>query len=149
MATSRKGVFARNITSNLAGYIVSAVVALFLSPFVISTLGALNFGMWTLLVSLTGYYGLLDLGVRSAVGQYVTRYWSRDDMDGVNRTFSTSMALLVLVAGVGLIVTVGLMYFLPGFLEAKNLEADPADRLDAAELARLIADSEIDRKSVV
>ncbi len=39
-----------------------------------------------LIVGMTGYYGLLDLGIRSAVGQYVTRYWTAGDMEGVNRT---------------------------------------------------------------
>ena len=140
MAASRKRVFARNITSNLAGYAVSAVVALFLSPFVVSALGGLHYGLWTLLVSLTGYYGLLDLGVRSAVGQYVTRYWARDDMVGVSRTFSTSMVLLCGVAFVGILVTLGLTWYLPSFLEANNTGETA---LEPAALEVLIHDARI------
>ena len=43
--------------------------------------------MWALLVACTGYYGLMDLGIRSAVGQYVTRYWAKDDIDGVSHNW--------------------------------------------------------------
>ena len=80
MTQPRQGIFARNISSNLAGFLVSAVVALLLSPFIIRTLGDVKYGLWTLLISLTGYYGILDLGVRSAVGHYVTRYWAKNDV---------------------------------------------------------------------
>ena len=113
MSESRRGVFARNIFSNMAGYAVSAAVALFLTKYVQESLDQYAYGLWLVVVALTGYYMLLDLGVRSAVGQYVTRYLAKNDIDGVNRTLGTAFRLLVYVALLALFVTIGLSLTLP------------------------------------
>lgn len=105
--------FARNILSNYAGYGVSIVVALLLTPFVVRTLGDDAYGLWSIVVSLTGYYGLMDLGIRSAVGQYLTRYWALEDLDGVNRTLNTALVLTGAAAAVLILVTVLLAWLAP------------------------------------
>ena len=110
---SVKRTIIRNVLSNWAGYGVSIAVAIFLSPFVVHSLGDGAYGMWTLLVSLTGYYGLLDLGIRSGVGQYVTRYWAQGDMDGVNRTMNTALFTLSAIAIVAVLATGVVVWFLP------------------------------------
>jgi O-antigen/teichoic acid export membrane protein len=100
----------RNIVSNATGYLVSVVVALLLTPFVVRTLGDHAFGAWTIVVALTGYYGILDLGIRSAVGQYLTRYWARGDLAGVNRTMTTAVALTLPAVAVLLVASIGLAW---------------------------------------
>lgn len=110
---SVKRTIIRNTLSNWAGYGVNVIVALFLSPFVVHSLGDDAYGMWTVLVSLTGYYGLLDLGIRSGVGQYVTRYWAKGDMDGINRTMHTALVALSGIAIVGILATGVVVWFLP------------------------------------
>ena len=64
----------RNILSNWAGFLVEACVAFYLSPFVIHTLGDTSYGIWILLTSLTGYFGLLNLGLRPAINKYVAEF---------------------------------------------------------------------------
>ncbi len=111
---------ARNALSNAAGYLVSVVTALVLTPFVIHHLGKSVWGFWSLVVSFTGYYGILDLGIRSAVGQYVTRYWAQRDMDGVNRTLNTA---LILTGAVGLLllgVTILMVPLAPGLFQVRG-----------------------------
>lgn len=95
----------RNIASNAAGHLVAIATALVMTPFVTHHLGKEVYGIWGLVVSLTGYYGLLDLGLRSAVGQYVTRYWAKGDGDGVNRTMTTALGLTLPIAAVLLLVS--------------------------------------------
>jgi len=99
---SNRKVLVRNISSNLSGYSLNLVVGLLLSPFVVSSLGDGFFGVWTLIRSLTGYYGVLDFGLLGAVSHYVTRYITKSDVQGVNRTISTAMGIL---AGVALVAT--------------------------------------------
>lgn len=103
--------FTRNILSNYLGFVVQAVVMFLLRPVVIDTLGDGVAGIWFLIIACTGYYGLLDLGIRSAVGQYVTRYWAMGDMAGVSRTLTTALGLTSIAAGVLLIVTAFLALF--------------------------------------
>ncbi len=84
----------RNILSNWAGYVVTTVTGFFLAPFIVHRLGNAGYGAWTLILSLTGYFGLLDLGIRSSVGRFVARYIALNDEHNVNRTINTAIAML-------------------------------------------------------
>jgi len=94
----------RNISSNWVGYAVQVVVGFFLTPFVILSLGETRYGVWTLVVGLTGYYGLLDLGVASGMTQYLTRYVAAKDIDKLNTSASTGFVAL---SCIGFLVFVG------------------------------------------
>ena len=67
-------------------------------------------------------YGLLDLGIRSAVGHYVTRYWAQDDLEGVNRTFATSLMITGAVGILLVFVTMSFAFLSILFLEVDGLE---------------------------
>ena len=57
----------RNVGSSWSALAVSVVVGIFLSPFILHRLGDTSFGIWVLIFSVTGYYGLFDLGIRSSI----------------------------------------------------------------------------------
>jgi O-antigen/teichoic acid export membrane protein len=84
----------RNIVSNWAGYFLSCAVSFMLAPFLVHALGKTSYGLWTLVLSLTGYFGLLDLGIRSSVGRFVARYIALNDTINTNRTINTALAIL-------------------------------------------------------
>lgn len=88
-------VILRNICSNWAGYIVTALIGFTLSPFIVHSLGTTGYGLWTLVLSLTGYFGLLDLGIRSSVGRFVARYVALNDYEKTNRIVSTAFGILL------------------------------------------------------
>jgi O-antigen/teichoic acid export membrane protein len=94
----------RNIASNWAGYAVHIAVAFFLTPYIIHSLGETRYGIWTLVIGVTGYYGLLDLGVASGMTQYLTRYLAANEIDKLNRSASTGFVAL---SGIGFLVFVG------------------------------------------
>jgi len=73
---------------------ITMLVGFLLSPFVVHRLGNTGYGIWTLILSLTGYFGMLDLGIRSSVGRFVARYLALNDDENVNRTVNTALALL-------------------------------------------------------
>lgn len=88
------------------------MVMFFLSPFVMHTLGATEYGIWQLLTVLTGYMGILDLGVRASTGRYIILYLGKKDYDKVDETIRTGLGLysllscLILLAG----ITLGLIF---------------------------------------
>jgi O-antigen/teichoic acid export membrane protein len=82
------------VFSNSAGYATTAVIGFLLAPLVVHALGNTGYGLWTLILSLTGYFGLLDLGIRSSVGRFVARYLALNDEDSLNRTVSTAVLVL-------------------------------------------------------
>jgi len=108
MLTTPQARAVRNISSNWFGLAVSIVVGLFLSPIILHKLGDEAFGLWVLVFSVTGYYGLFDLGIRSSIVKYVAKYAATRDYDSLTRLINTSLfsysclavALLVLT-GVG------------------------------------------------
>jgi len=85
-----------NVTSNWAFYVLNVAVAFYLSPFMIRVLGDTQFGAWNILVSLTGYMGLVDLGTRSAVVKYAAEYWAKKEYGRFNSQFYSSFLSLVL-----------------------------------------------------
>lgn len=85
----------RNVMSNWAGYVVQVIVTFAMTPYVLATLGQAGYGVWTLTMGLTGYYGLLDLGISSSLAQYLTRHLAVKDTEAFNRTASTGFAALV------------------------------------------------------
>lgn len=95
----------KNVGSNSLGYAINAAVMFVLTPWVTETLKPEGAGVWNLVVCFVGYYGLLDVGVRSAVGHYVAAYHARKDTEGVNRTLSTAMVLMLCVTVVAALVT--------------------------------------------
>ncbi|MBD3333951.1 MAG: oligosaccharide flippase family protein [Candidatus Eisenbacteria bacterium] len=94
----RRG-YLRNVASNWSRLVVSIFVGLVMTPLFIRYLGKSTYGVWLLIHSVVGYYGLLDLGIRSAVVRYVSRDLARADLRAVNETLNTS---LVLYSGIGL-----------------------------------------------
>src|SRR5271170_2708111 len=81
----------RNVLSNWGTYAFSFAVNFFLAPYIVRHLGQTGFGIWTLSSSLTGYLGLLDLGVRSAVTRFVSRHHAAADHEEASRIASSAL----------------------------------------------------------
>ncbi len=92
-----------NALSNYAALGVNIVIGLLLTPFIIEHLGKTGYGIWTLILSFIGYYGLLNLGVSSAITRYIARYAGQDDKEALNKTASTAM-LMFCFTGIAVIV---------------------------------------------
>lgn len=102
---SNAQVYARNLAANWIGHAASMLVLFFLSPFVIHTLGNVQYGIWSLLTVLTGYMGILDLGVRASTGRHITLYIGKKDHKSVDETIRTSLtffsAVGILIVAIG------------------------------------------------
>lgn len=82
-----------NAISNWVVLGVSIGVGFFLTPFIIRHLGKTGYGIWVLIGSVIGYYGLLDLGIGSATTRYVARYAGRGEEKSLNETISTAFVM--------------------------------------------------------
>ena len=89
---------ARNVISNWGGSIAYLFVAFFLSPFVVHHLGISRYGVWVLIVSFTGYLGLLDLGVRGTVTYYIARLHTQSKHEDASRLASTAFVIFLILA---------------------------------------------------
>lgn len=94
---------ARNVMWNSAGMATGMLAGFIVAPFLVRRIGETNYGLWILIASLTGYFGLLDLGVRGSVGRFLAYHRARNAADAVNATLSTAFVIL---CGLGLIILV-------------------------------------------
>jgi O-antigen/teichoic acid export membrane protein len=100
----------RNVLSNWGAFVFNAVVGFLMSPVLVHGLGDAAYGVWVLLVSMVGYLGLLDMGVRGAVTRFVARFYSGEDHQSAGRLTSTAVTLFVSAALLVVLVSAGLSF---------------------------------------
>ncbi len=125
----------RNVVSNWIGLGVTMIVAFFMSPFLVHTLGDAQYGIWVLLLSVTGYMGLMDGGLKVSVVKFVAGHGARGDAVAVGETVSTALALYVVIALLLLAAAIGIGVFLDDLFEI------PPDLHDTARLVLFITAS--------
>jgi len=96
----------KNVGSSWFSLGLNIVVGVFLSPFILHRLGDTAYGIWVLIFSVTGYYGLFDLGIRSSVVRFVSRFAATKDDTALSRLINTSLFTYTLIGVVTLLVTV-------------------------------------------
>lgn len=86
-----------NISLNLVGTVIAAVVGFVTLPFMIRQLGVESYGLWTLIAAATSYFATLDLGVSGSLGRVIAGRRANDDIEAINRFMSTGLALLSVI----------------------------------------------------
>ncbi len=87
------------------GLATTMVVGFLLTPFILHRLGNTALGLWVLMTSFTGYYGLLDLGIRSAIVQYVARYQATNETEELSKVVSTGFFAYTCVSVAAILIT--------------------------------------------
>jgi len=105
----------KNVSSNWVALVVNVLVGIFLSPFILHRLGDTAFGIWVLIFSITGYYGLFDLGIRSSVVRYVSKAKATGDPDYASRVISTSLFAYSCIGIVTFLITLTLTAHVDAF----------------------------------
>ena len=106
----------RSVVSNWCGFLFSSVIAFFVSPFVVRHLGDSGYGIWTLTLSVTGYLGLLDLGVRGAVTRYVAKFHAQAADDNASRVVSSGLVIFLAAGVLAIVFSVGIALSVVGSL---------------------------------
>lgn len=97
------------------------LVGLILLPFILESLGDRLYGAWIIIGTVIGYYGLLDLGLSSAVGRFVSRALGRSDDQEANGYIVASFYVFCAGGGAALIITGLVIYGCGWFI------SDPAE----------------------
>jgi len=101
-----------------AGALFTEIAAAFvLLPVLKADFGDTVYGAWALVGSLLGFYGLLDLGIATAVGRFVARALGRADRGDADRHAAAAF-WLCLAGGLGVfLVAAGSTLLVPLFFE--------------------------------
>jgi O-antigen/teichoic acid export membrane protein len=95
-------ILVRNTAWNYAGFAANIATNLVAFPFVVSRLGDAAAGVWLLLGSVTGYMGLMELGLVPSLVQLIAASRPRGVDADIDRAVSTALFLLVALATVPL-----------------------------------------------
>ncbi len=101
--TARKLTFGSAL--RVTNLVAAAVVSFLMMPFVVHTLGDKLYGLWTLVATFINYYGIMDLGLSTAVTRHLSRALGAEDLEECNQVFNTALlvylciGVLVLAAG--------------------------------------------------
>ncbi len=93
--------------ANVVRMLLSMLVSLVLPPFLVHRLTAAEYSAWVLILQMSSYVYLLDLGLQTAIGKFVAEHDTAGDRDASHHLVSTSFTLLggaALIAGIGVMV---------------------------------------------
>ena len=76
-----------------------------LTPFIVHTLGAEQYGLWALANAFIGYYSLLDLGLSGAVFTHMSHAIGAGDYESGTNIYSTGLSIFSALGGVLVVIT--------------------------------------------
>jgi O-antigen/teichoic acid export membrane protein len=99
--------------SNIARLLLSVSVSLVLPPFLVHHLPQAEYSAWVLILQLSAYVNLLDLGLQTAIGKFVAEYGATGNREASGRLVSTSLTMLLATALIGSGVIVAMTWKVP------------------------------------
>jgi len=112
-----------NAFFSLGQYLITPLLYIFTTPFLVSKLGLSNYGIWMLANSVAGVVGVLNFGLSEATVKYVSLYRGRNDEERIARCIQSTLTMYLLLS-LGM-VTIGCA--LASFLVHRVLKISPAD----------------------
>jgi O-antigen/teichoic acid export membrane protein len=100
-----------NISSSWFSLGINILTGIFLYPFILHHLGDTASGVWVLVFSITGYYGLFDLGIRSSVVRYVSKFTATEEEEELAKVVNTSLFSYSCIGLASMIVTLVLTFY--------------------------------------
>ena len=103
---SRKLKLMRGSFVSVTGLGIQIAISFFMMPFLISSFGESDYGLWSLVATFMGYYGLLDLGFSSAVSRFVARTIGSSNLEERKRITSTSFYIFLILGVFAFLATI-------------------------------------------
>jgi O-antigen/teichoic acid export membrane protein len=104
--------FINNVGSSWFALGINVAVGILLTPFILHRLGDVAYGIWVLIFSITGYYGLFDLGIRSSIVRYASKFAATGDKEDLAKLINTSLFTYGGVGALSLLITIVLFLYM-------------------------------------
>jgi O-antigen/teichoic acid export membrane protein len=112
--TGRKNM-AGNVMASWAGQSIFIIAGFVMPRMIDKRLGQDLLGVWDFAWSLVSYFSLIQVGVIGSISRYVAMHQAKQDEEGVNRCLSSVACILLTMAGVIVILTIGAFFSLGSF----------------------------------
>ena len=104
---------AKNSLANLMRFAIGVLAAVVLPPFLTRRLSHDMYAAWVLILQLSAYAAIFELGLQSAIGKFVAQHHATDDHEGASSVVSTAVALLGVSAACALAAVAVLVWQVP------------------------------------
>lgn len=124
-----KKIIAKNIKFSAINKVASMLYSLIFFPFIVHYTGKEVYGLYILVLTISGYLSLLDMGVGSAVVKYVAEYKGRQDEERINSIINFSLTFFISIA---VIIALGLFllsFYFGSFFKIADANREMARRL--------------------
>jgi O-antigen/teichoic acid export membrane protein len=105
--------FPKNLFANIAYFLVTVIIGIFLVPYYIGTLGVAAYGLIPLAMSLTGLITILTDSLNIVISRFLTVDLQKKDYKKANKTFNTALFGLSSIIFLIIPVMVVLSYYSP------------------------------------
>ena len=78
--------------------VLTNVIGLVLTPFIIKSLGDAEYGLYTLIGSLVAYISILDFGLNNTIVRFVAKYKAQGDVKGEQNFLASSLLIYVMIS---------------------------------------------------
>ncbi|MDP2792156.1 MAG: GNAT family N-acetyltransferase [Rectinemataceae bacterium] len=113
---TRTGRVAINTVSNYLRFGTMFLVFMFMTPIMIRGFGTQDYGIWTLVFSVTGFFGLFDLGFGTASVKFIAQLSGSGERDRQDRLMGTLMASYLVLALLSGLAALAISPFLDSIL---------------------------------
>lgn len=127
----------RGVAFNWIARMASILIVFFLTPFLIRSLGVELYGLWAVIMGMTNYYALADLGLRGAGTKYIAQYAAVNDTESLSRVVVTCLVTYLALALIPIVVSLLIAAAFP-LLFGKIL-ADVQGQIDLPTIRAIIA----------
>ncbi|MEW6411012.1 MAG: oligosaccharide flippase family protein [Candidatus Zixiibacteriota bacterium] len=100
-----------NIFSSWVATAASAIIAFFMSPFLVHTLGKEQYGIWALALSIISYTALINAGMNQTLSRYAPKYYASGDDFNLNQVVN-SIFLIFSISGLLVLAVSAVVAFL-------------------------------------
>src|SRR5690606_35927629 len=125
MSQIKKGAFL-----NYTSIVLTNVVGLLLTPFIIQKLGDAEFGLYTLIGAFVGYITILDFGLGNTVVRLVAKYRAEKDREGEENFLATTLIIYGVISVC--VVIIGVICYLN--IEQIFKDSLTPDQIDSAKI---------------
>jgi len=96
------------------------VISLLLTPFLINNLGVDGYGFWLLVLSILGWFNVIDLGFPAAIQRHIIFALEAKDDDKLKVVFATSVVLFSFLGATSAFLLIGISNFAISIFGSEN-----------------------------
>lgn len=119
--TNKKPSLILNSMSNSVTLGLNIVIGLFLTPFIIKSLGKGGYGIWTLVWSIVGYYGFLNFGITTAVERFIARNIGKNDKKTLIATVNSALLIFGITGILSIVISFAFAHTFASFLNIETI----------------------------